>query len=181
MWNKLGLLLLVVLTALAAAVYLQRRDDDEASGPKMELTYERSAENVVLREISPDGSHPMVVKAARVLEDRDRNLSFADFSVLRNGDTFIKGSRAVYDLDSGLLTVRERLSLRRGVDKAAELDGLIWNRKAATGRTDRPFDLKIEGGTIRGDRAEFENDFNDIHFIGSVHARIKTDQLKLGL
>lgn len=181
MWNRLGLVLLVVLAVLAVAVYQQRQAENAGAGPRLRLNFERSAEGVVLREISPDGRKPMVVTAVKVIENSDRKLWFEDFSVQRDGDTFVKGRLADYDLSSGLLNVRERVVIRRGPASELRLDGLVWDRQTASGRTDKPLDLTVEGGTLRADRAEFENDFNDIHLIGGVHAKIATDQLDFGL
>ena len=123
----------------------------------------------------------VLVTAAKVTENTAKKLTFEDYAVLREDDTRLSGHLAEYDLASGLLNIHDRVVIRRGQEGEVRLDGLVWDRKAARGRTDKPVAVTVEGGTIRADRAEFEDDFNEIHMIGGVHAKIATDQLDFGL
>ena len=180
MWNKLGLVLLLVL-AIVAVVVNRQQAGSAGSEPRARLEFERSATRVTLREISPDGRQPMLVTAEKVTESTTKQLLLENFSLVREQGTRISGRLAEYDLARGLVKIRDKVVIRRGPTDEIRLDGLVWDRKAASGRTDRPVDLRQADSTIRADRAEFENDFNDIHFIGGVHAKIAIDQLELGL
>lgn len=174
MWTKIIFALFLVLFIFAGIFFV--RDEDETSS-KQPQTQERvspvrEAKNIVMYEKRLDSDWVFVIRAQLLLQETNETFTLMNFRMDRTDGLKIVGRKAQYNSEASLLKVTGPMTVITADGWRADLTDLIWDRSKQYAVTDNPVKLQGGKGTLRGNRAEFFDDFNQIVVSGDVHARV---------
>ncbi|HHO76901.1 MAG TPA: hypothetical protein ENN05_10805 [Deltaproteobacteria bacterium] len=152
-------------------------EKDDATEPLQSLPILRSAHKIVMHEIKIGSDKATIIEALSITEQPDNLILLDTFNLSQSDGLRIAGIEAAYNMDSSLLSITGPAIIEMHDGRRADLDGLVWDRKSQKAYTGNPVVVKGIEGTIRADRADFQNNFTVIHFSGGVHAQISEDIL----
>ncbi len=169
--------ILFVISLVTAGIYFLNRDDTSPgtqSGQEEdeELQVLRTAENVVMHEKRPGSDKDLVIRADAVTQTSDSSLVMNGFTIDRTDGMKVTGGRAEYDTSASRLNIIGPVTILTSDGWEASLTDVVWDRKADHAVTRKPVTVRGDQGTIRGDQAEFFDDFSRIQLAGNVRAKI---------
>lgn len=170
MWIKMILLACAVFIAGLIFSVFHEQDQEQSVALKPALT--RSATSVVMIERRKDGSRTMEVSARSVEETGNQLTHLKDYRLRLSNGASLDGKDAFYDSRNSMVKMVGPIGIMTKDGDRATLKDLTWDRNQHSARTENPVRLEGENGIITADRAEFEDDFATVAFIGNVHAKI---------
>lgn len=168
MWYKLTLAAFLII----ALIIISTREEEQEPLIGKYRAVTRHAMNIVMFERKRDTGKSMVVSAKELIETGERISELKDFRMAQQKGVTMAGRDATYDRENSTLEVKGPLDIETADGARARLDGLIWNRESRKAFTPNPVNIVNKDGTIKADRAEFSEEFSEIHLIGNVHAKI---------
>lgn len=173
MWAKAVFSFFLVLFIVAGVLFM-RNDEDQAGSRQIrgKATPIREAKNIVMYEKKLDSDWDFVIRAKLLLQETNEIFTLADFRMDRSDGMKIEGSRVKYNSETSILTVIGPMTVNTADGWRAVLTDLVWDRSRKYAVTDNPVNVEGGKGTLRGDRAEFFDDFNHIIISGDVHAKV---------
>jgi hypothetical protein len=174
MWAKIIFAFFLVLFIFAGIFFM--RNDDETS-VKQSLTQGKvspikEAKNIVMYEKRLDSDWIFVIHAQLLLQETNETFTMLNFRMDRSDGMKIEGGKAKYNSEASLLKVMGPMTVNTADGWRAVLTDLIWDRPKKYAVTDKPVTVQGGKGTLRGNRAEFFDDFNHIIISGDVHAQV---------
>lgn len=174
MWAKGIFSFFLVLFILAGVFFM--RDDEDQNGSRLaqgKTSPLREAKNVVMYEKKLDSDWVFVIRASLLLQETNETFTILNFRMDRSDGMKIQGGHAKYNSETSLLRVMGPMTVSTSDGWRAVLTDLVWDRSRKYAVTEKPVTLEGSKGSLRGDRAEFFDDFNRIIISGDVHARVE--------
>ncbi|MBN2299334.1 MAG: LPS export ABC transporter periplasmic protein LptC [Deltaproteobacteria bacterium] len=172
MWFKwLGALVIIILIGI---IVIEKEDTVQQIQTMPIL---RSAQQIIMHEKKIDSDITTLIEASSITEQPDNMIHLDTFDLTQSDGLRIAGIEAVYNMNDSILTITGPVTIEMNNGRRANLEGLVWDRKSQKAFTPNPVVVTGIEGTIRANKAEFQNDFSLIHFSGGVHAQISQDIL----
>ncbi|HQI01061.1 MAG TPA: hypothetical protein PLF54_09810 [Deltaproteobacteria bacterium] len=173
MWAKVFFSLFLVLFILAG-VFFMRNEEDPTSVKQIQgkASPVREAKNIVMYEKRQDSDWVFVVRAKLLLQETNELFTMLNFRMDRSDGMKIEGGKAKYNSETSLLKVVGPMTIDTTDGWRVVLTDLVWDRSRKYAVTDKPVAVQGRKGSLRGDRAEFFDDFNRIIISGDVHAKV---------
>ncbi len=170
MWYKWAIPALILL--LSFLIYSDSRNSTSNPDLVPPCKLVRSAKGISMFETSLSGRQKLTITASELEENEDNIIRLKDFYIRRNDGLNIHGNQAEYITAEHLLNIsgEVRVTTADGLD--ARMQDLAWNRQNGQAHTDNPLTVENRGTRIRGNRAEFYDNFSEIRFLGGVNAQI---------
>lgn len=173
--------LLFIISLVTAGIYFLSRDDvpsgNQAQNQEEEsLQVLRAAKNIVMHEKRPGSDKDFVISAETITQESDAIFIMNKFHISRTDGLKITGGLAHYDTNASRLNIIGPVTIITADGWEASLKDVVWDRKADHAVTRNPVTVQGDRGTmIRGNEAEFFDDFSRIQLAGKVHAKIDQD------
>jgi len=171
MWFK-WFTALVILILIGIMV---TKEDDNTVEQLQTTPIMRSAQQIIMHEKKIDSDITTIIEAKSITEQPDKLIYLDTFDLSQSDGLRIAGIEAAYNMNNSVLTITGPATIKMHDGRKAKLEGLVWDRKSQKAFTLNPVVITGLEGTIRANKAEFQNDFTLIHFSGGVHARISQD------
>jgi hypothetical protein len=170
--------LLIIISLITAGSYFLSRDDAPSGKQAQQQEDEsrevlRAAKNIVMHEKKLGSDKDFVIRAETITQETDSSITMNNFTIDRTDGLKISGGLAQYDTNASLLNIIGPVTIITADGWEASLTDVVWDRKADHAVTRKPVTVQGEQGTmIRGNQAEFFDDFSRIQLAGKVHAKI---------
>ncbi|MBN1635989.1 MAG: hypothetical protein JW920_05715 [Deltaproteobacteria bacterium] len=177
MWYKKLLIAVAGVAAIGMILLFYGCDGETESNIVGNGPILRSGHNIVLHEAQHESRPALAISASEVVEKPNQVVILNDFNLIQAGRLNIQGKTASYDMKHSVLEVKGDVTLQTRDGVKAFLNGLIWERRTKKAYTDNPVKVQATQGLIEARRAEFDDDFTSIRFIGGVHAKISENYI----
>jgi hypothetical protein len=169
--------MVVVITVLIlfAGAYFMKKEPpaDGKDDPRArESQVLKLAKNIVMYEKRFDTDKTFVIRARTVTQQTQSIFFMDNFRMDRSDGMKVEGGHARYDMEGNRLAVVGPMTVSTPDGWRADLSDVDWDRKDRHAKTDKPVKVTGAKGTLRGDRAEFFNDFSRMELSGNVHAQV---------
>lgn len=173
MWAKVLFSFFLVLFILAG-VFFMRDEEDRTDVRQVQgkASPVREAKNIVMYEKRQDSDWVFVVRAKHLVQETNDLFTILNFRMDRSDGMKIAGGKAKYNSETSLLEVVGPMTIDTTDGWRVALTDLVWDRSREYAVTDNPVSVQGRKGSLRGNRAEFFDDFNRIIISGDVHAEV---------